>query len=91
VTHTSYKKQKQRSRLAYQVIAVIISLLMFVPIYLVLVNSSKDSAQARSMGIELPASFHRENYLTVIKEGKLGQAFANSLLYASFANIICLI
>ena len=89
VTQTSYKRQKQRKRLAYQAIAVIISLLMFIPIYLVLVNSLKDSVQARSMGIELPAGLHWENYLTVIEEGKLGQAFANSLLYAFSANVIC--
>lgn len=91
VTHnTSYKRQKQLKRLAYHTIAVIISLLMFIPIYLVLVNSLKDSVQARAMGIEFPTSFHWENYLTVIEEGKLGQAFANSLLYAVFANVICI-
>lgn len=91
VTRTSYKRQKQLKRLAYHAIAVIISLLMFIPIYLVLVNSLKDTVQARSMGIEFPASFHWKNYLTVIEEGKLGQAFANSLLYALSANVICII
>jgi raffinose/stachyose/melibiose transport system permease protein len=91
LTPTSYKMQKQLKRFAYQAIAVIISLLMFIPSYLVLVNSLKDSVQARSMGVELPTSFHWENYLTVIEEGKLGQAFANSLLYALTANIICII
>jgi raffinose/stachyose/melibiose transport system permease protein len=90
VTRKSYKRQKQLKRLAYHAIAVIISLLMFIPIYLVLVNSLKDTVQARSMGIEFPASFHWENYLTVIEEGKLGQAFANSLLYAFSANVICI-
>lgn len=88
-TYTSYKRQKQLKRLARHTIAVVISILMFIPIYLVLVNSLKDSVQARSMGIGLPISIHWENYLTVIEEGKLAQAFANSLLYAVSANVIC--
>jgi raffinose/stachyose/melibiose transport system permease protein len=90
-TYTSYKRQKQLKRLAKHTIAVVISLLMFIPIYLVLVNSMKDSVQARSMGIEIPTSLHWENYGIVVEEGKLGQAFANSLLYAVSANVICVL
>jgi raffinose/stachyose/melibiose transport system permease protein len=85
------KYQKQLNKFANHSIAIVVSLVMFMPIYLVFVNSLKDSVQARSMGIELPASLHWENYLTVIEQGKLGQAFTNSLLYAAFATIICIL
>jgi raffinose/stachyose/melibiose transport system permease protein len=88
-THNSYKKQKQFKGLSSHVIVALVSLLMFIPIYLVVVNSLKDSVQARSMGVELPTSLHWENFGTVIEEGKLGRAFANSLLYAVAANVIC--
>jgi len=64
---------------------------MFVPIYLLIVNSLKDEIQARAMGAELPTSIHLENYLTVIEQGKLRVAFVNSLLYATGATILVVI
>jgi raffinose/stachyose/melibiose transport system permease protein len=85
------KYQKLIKKFASHLIAIVASLVIFTPIYLVVVNSLKDSVQARSMGIEFPTSLHLENYLTVIKEGKLGQAFTNSLLYAVFATIVCIL
>lgn len=72
-------------------IALGVSLVMLVPVYLVLVNSFKDSVQSRSMGVELPAGWHLDNYLTVIDEGKLGQAFANSVIYTVFATVLCVL
>ncbi|RPJ28634.1 MAG: carbohydrate ABC transporter permease [Chloroflexi bacterium] len=71
--------------------AILISLIMFVPIYLLVVNSLKDSVQSRAMGLELPTSIHLENYLAVIEQGKLGAAFLNSVLYATTATIIVVI
>jgi raffinose/stachyose/melibiose transport system permease protein len=72
-------------------LAILISLGMFVPIYLLFVNSLKDDVQSRAMGAELPTSIHLENYLTVIEQGKLGLAFANSMLYATGATIIVVV
>src|ERR1044071_7537814 len=73
------------------VLAILISLVMFVPVYLLFVNSLKDEIESRAMGVELPNSIHLENYLTVIEQGKLGVAFANSMLYALGATIIVVI
>src|SRR5215212_2767833 len=73
------------------VLAILISLVMFVPVYLLFVNSLKDEIQSRAMGVEAPTSIHLENYLTVIEQGKLGVAFANSLLYATGATIIVVV
>lgn len=72
-------------------IAVVASLVMFVPLYLLVVNSFKDSVQSRSMGADLPSSWHFDNYLAVIDEGKLGQAFANSMIYTVFATVLCVL
>lgn len=69
-------------------LAILITLVMFTPIYLVTVNSLKDRVQASSMGIELPTELHWENFATVIEKGKLGSAFANSLQYATISTII---
>jgi raffinose/stachyose/melibiose transport system permease protein len=73
------------------VTAVVASLVMIVPIYLLVVNSFKDSVQSRSMGVDLPDSWHFDNYLAVIDEGKLGQAFANSMIYTVFATVLCVL
>ena len=84
-------KVKHLKRLPANLLAILISLAMFVPIYLLFVNSLKDEVQSRAMGVELPAGIHLENYLTVIEQGKLGAAFINSMLYASGATIVLVI
>jgi raffinose/stachyose/melibiose transport system permease protein len=81
-------KPKNLKRLLAGIFAALISLIMFVPIYLILVNSLKTSAQSSAMGVELPTFLHLENYLTVIEQGKLGIAFINSSLYAIGATIL---
>lgn len=70
------------------VFAWILSLMMFIPLLLIVINSFKDRVQASSMGIELPTSWHWSNYAVVIQEGKLIQSFLNSLLYAGASTII---
>lgn len=72
-------------------LAFVVSLAMFVPIYLLIVNSLKDDIQSRTMGIELPKALHLENYQTVVEEGKLGVAFINSMLYATTATIVVVV
>jgi raffinose/stachyose/melibiose transport system permease protein len=72
----------------YNVLAIFFSLVTFVPVYLVFVNSLKTKAQASSMGAELPTVLQWSNFVTVIEKGKLVGAFANSLLYAFAATAI---
>jgi len=72
-------------------VAVFVSAIMFVPIFLVVVNSLKDKVQASSMGVGLPTSLHWQNFAVVIEKGKLVQAFGNSLLYASASTIIAIL
>jgi raffinose/stachyose/melibiose transport system permease protein len=63
--------------------AILASLIMVIPVYLIVINAFKSSAQASSMGIDLPAAVHLENFTTVIENGKLVTSFFNSMLYAS--------
>src|SRR5688500_1822894 len=76
----------QRAR--NHMIATLVCLFVIIPVYLVIVNSLKDSAQARTMNAALPQSFQFENFITVIERGKLAQTFVNSMLYATSATII---
>jgi raffinose/stachyose/melibiose transport system permease protein len=84
-------KVKILKRVPANLVATLVSLIMFIPIYLLVVNSLKDDVQSRSMGVELPESLHLENYLTVIEKGKLGTAFLNSMFYATAATIIVVV
>jgi raffinose/stachyose/melibiose transport system permease protein len=84
-------KVKNFRRTPANLLAILVSLIMFVPIYLLMVNSLKDSVQSRAMGVGLPTNIHLKNYLTVIEQGKLGVAFSNSLRYATGATIIVVV
>ena len=69
-------------------LAVVISLIMITPVYLVFANALKTKVQASSMGVELPTEIQWQNFATVIEKGKLATTFGNSLLYALVATLI---
>lgn len=75
-------------KIFYNALAIVASLIMFIPIYLVFVNALKTKAEASSMGAELPTVLQWSNFATVIEKGKLLGAFGNSLLYAFAATAI---
>lgn len=68
--------------------AVLTSIVMAFPVYLVVVNSMKTKVQSSSMGVELPTSLEWSNFATVIDKGKLLTSFLNSMLYATASTII---
>lgn len=74
--------------LVRNVFAWALSLLMFMPLVLVLVNSLKTKQEASGMRLSLPTSWEWSNYAVVIEKGKLLTSFANSLLYASASTIL---
>jgi raffinose/stachyose/melibiose transport system permease protein len=61
---------------------------MFIPVYLVVVNSLKTKAEANSMGVGLPTTLNWSNFAIVIERGKLLTAFGNSVLYAVGATLL---
>jgi raffinose/stachyose/melibiose transport system permease protein len=69
-------------------VAILVSLITVIPVYLIVTNAFKTAAQASSMGIDLPTTLNLENFLTVIDKGKLATSFLNSLLYASSSTIL---
>ena len=64
-------------------IAILASLVMVIPVYLIAVNAFKTSPEAASMGIGLPTELALGNFATVIEQGKLWTSFWNSMLYAT--------
>ena len=79
---------KTFNKIVYNAVAMLVSLVMFIPVYLVFVNAFKTKAEASSMGAELPTVLQWSNFATVIEKGKLLGAFGNSLLYALAATAI---
>ena len=75
-------------RLTNNTLAVVVSLIMITPVYLVFVNALKTKVQASSMGVELPTDMQWQNFATVIEKGKLVTTFGNSMLYAVVATLI---
>ncbi len=70
------------------IVAMLVCLIMVIPVYLILTNSFKTSAQASSMGIGLPTTLQFDNFSTVIDKGKLVTSFFNSVLYATGSTIL---
>jgi raffinose/stachyose/melibiose transport system permease protein len=79
--------KNQLQGMGNNLLALCVCLLVIIPVYVVVVNSLKDSAEARTMSADLPTSPHFENFATVIERGKLAQSFVNSMLYASSATV----
>ncbi|MBC8081528.1 MAG: carbohydrate ABC transporter permease [Gorillibacterium sp.] len=76
-------KRFSRYPITSEVLAWIFGLLIIIPLLIVLLNSLKDRAGANLMTLSLPKTFHWNNYLIVIKEGRLLQSFFNSLLIST--------
>jgi len=68
--------------------AVLTSIVMAFPVYLIVVNALKTKVESASMGVELPSSLEWSNFATVIDKGKLVSSFLNSMLYATASTLI---
>lgn len=67
------------------------SFIVIIPIYVLVINSVKNSSESNSMSIALPSEFHFENFYTVINKGKLLSSFFNSTIYSAFSVVLIVI
>jgi len=67
---------------ARQLIAIVLSASVLVPMYMVFINSFKTRREGNLMRMSFPAEWLWENYITVIEQGKLVSSFFNSCFYA---------
>lgn len=75
-------------RSSAHLIAILVCLIMVIPVYLIVTNSFKSSAEASSMSIHLPTTLHWENFSIVVERGRLVTGFINSVLYSSSSAIM---
>lgn len=64
------------------------SLLMFMPVYLIVVNALKSRGEASTLSMTLPAEPQWGNFSEVIEKGNLIIGFLNSLLYSSVSTVV---
>ncbi len=72
-------------------IAILVSLIMIMPIVLIVINSFKATGEAMTMTIDLPKKIDISNFGTVIEKGKLLRSFFNSLLYAGVSTAVTIV
>ncbi len=86
------KKSKKtiRSILA-NIITMLISLVILIPLVVLFLNSFKTQGEANNMSLSLPTTWQFENYKVVIEQGKLISSFFNSLLYATVSVLVIVI
>lgn len=77
---------RQRLGLAHAT-AIGASLIMFTPIYLVVVNALKTRAEASTLSPALPTQIQWGNFVDVVEKGNLLTGFLNSLLYSSAGTV----
>lgn len=81
---------KQVKKGIFKCVVFLVSLVYIIPIWMVLVNSLKSSADANMMGIGLPVDklLHLENYSQVIREGGIARAFLNGIIESTGSVVI---
>ena len=83
------RKKIKVSTVVTQIVCIILSLIVLIPLYLVLINSFKTKSEAARMLLTFPKDgWHPENYLAVIDQANILQGFFNSLLYAFVATTV---
>ncbi|PHV72257.1 ABC transporter permease [Sporanaerobium hydrogeniformans] len=84
---------KRMMNLLPKFIMFLFSLIYILPIWMVFINSIKDSANANMMGIGLPEKgvIHLGNYFQVIREGGIARAFMNGIIEATGSVVIIIL
>lgn len=72
-------------------LAILVSLIMIMPIVLILINAFKATGEAMTMTIDLPKKLVFENFSIVVEKGKLLRSFFNSLLYAGVSTLVTIL
>jgi raffinose/stachyose/melibiose transport system permease protein len=87
---TVYTMRTFRSAVSHFV-ASGVGILALAPLYIIVVNALKTPYDASSMGVGLPLDPQFGNFGTVIDQGKLVSAFANSVIYSVGGTVLAVL
>lgn len=79
------------NKLGYGMILLLLILIMFIPIYYLLVTTFKTPAEAVARPLGIPRDFTFNNYIKAIKAMNFGQALMNNLIIAVISVIFLLV
>lgn len=74
-----------------EVIMLLASLLVIIPLLIMLLGSLKTSGEAQAFSLALPTEWRFDNYRYVFESGGMGRAFKNSIIVAVFGVAITVI
>lgn len=86
--------QKARGKLQallLELLLILVSLVVLVPIYMMVVGSFKNASEASSFSLALPTVWEPQNYAQVLQSGGILSAFVNGILYSFVSTaVVCL-
>ncbi|HCA31070.1 MAG TPA: ABC transporter permease [Ruminococcaceae bacterium] len=88
---TGFSARKAAARILGNIVTILVSLVVILPLIVLLLNSFKTKGESNTMSLSLPTVWQPENYRIVIEQGKLISSFFNSLLYAACSDIIIVV
>lgn len=79
-----------KPRFVVEAAALLLSLMILIPLYMMVINSLKDAAGAAEMTLSLPKIWHFDNYVAVYREARILQALKNSVVitFAAVAGLV---
>lgn len=86
-----WEKKPNSKLVVLEVIMILLSLLIVVPLLIMIFGSLKNPAEAASFNIKLPSEWKFDNYIFVFKEGNMAKAMKNSIIVTLFSVITTVI
>lgn len=83
--------RKRRLDLAVEILLLLLSLAILVPLLIMLLGAFKSPEEAQRFDLALPKEWRFENFRHVIETGNLGRAFVNSLIVSVCSVLICIL
>ncbi len=84
------QRKENIANLIIEVIVILFSLIIIVPLLIMFFGSFKDGTAAAEFSIMPPIKWHVDNYFYVIKAANIGKAFLNSVIVTFFSVSICM-
>lgn len=85
------KSRKRQQRWIYFCIALLVSLLFIIPLWMMLLGSFKNAGEVLHLDLSLPARPEIQNYLHVIKTGSILRGYLNSALITTVSVALTLL
>lgn len=82
------KTKRKAELIILEIVMILCSLIILIPLLIVLLGSVKDSLEAAGFNISLPTEWHFENFAFVVENGNIIQSFLNSVLITAASTVI---